>query len=60
MQFIDVEKIEKIFDNIIGDEDAVFLLVGKNKKFNLKNEKNSFCEFDQKLVELILKNLTNL
>ena len=54
MKFIDDEKIEKILDDIIGDEDAIFLLVGKNKKFNLKNEKNSFFEFDQKLVELIL------
>ena len=54
MHFFDVEKIEKILDNITGDEDAIFLLVGKNKKFNIKNEKNSFCEFDHKLEELIL------
>ena len=40
MNNIEDEQIEKIFDNIKKDEEVIFLLVGKSKKINMKNDVN--------------------
>ena len=43
------EKIERKFENLQKDKELHFLLVGKNKMRNIKNEKeNSIDEYDEK------------
>ena len=37
---IEDEQIEKIFENLKKDEDVIFLLVGKSKNVNMKNDAN--------------------
>ena len=49
-----INKIEKIFKKLKGDKESVFLLVGKNKKFNSKKENNKCREIENNLEELIL------
>ena len=38
VNYIEDEKFEKIFENLKKDEEVIFLLVGKNKKINMKND----------------------
>ena len=41
-------------ENLKGDKDIIFLLVGKIKDINLKNEKNAVIENNKKLEKLFL------
>ena len=40
VNYIEDEKFEKIFENLKKDGEVIFLLVGKNKKINMKNDDN--------------------
>ena len=53
IQFIEVEQIEKILEKLEEDKEVIFLLVGKNKNFNIKYEFNNF-EINYKIEKLIL------
>ena len=52
--FTDDYKLEKNMENLIGDKDNIFLLVGKKKDINLQDEKNILDEDGQKLEKLFL------
>ena len=56
MQFFDDAQMEKILDNLKEDKGVIFLLIGKNKKLNLKHEKHNWIENDKKVEEFILYN----
>ena len=49
------EEIEKRFENLQKDKEVHFLLVGKNKMRNTKNDKeNSLDEYDEKRLNEII------
>ena len=48
------EKIEKILEKVKGDIGSIILLVGKNKKINLRKGRNSVINNDKKFEEIIL------
>ena len=49
------EEIEKRFENLQRDKEVHFLLVGKNKMRNTKNDKeNSLDEYDEKRINEII------
>ena len=39
--YIEEDQIEQIKNNLSGDKDTIFLLIGKIKKINIKNEENN-------------------
>ena len=41
LNFNDEEQVEKNMENLIGDKNVIFLLIGKIKKQNLNNENNN-------------------
>ena len=51
------DEIDKKFDNLPKDKDINFLFVGKNKKKNIKNEKENSIEEDEdkKLNDILLE-----
>ena len=51
---IEDEQIVDIIENIRNDQNAIFLLVGKNKKNYLKNSKKNLFANEQIIEELIL------
>jgi hypothetical protein len=48
------EKIEKILEKVKGDIGSIIILVGKNKKINLRKGRNSVINNDKKFEEIIL------
>jgi len=40
----DMEKLNEIFEKLNGNKNAVFLLVGKRKQINLKNDKDNIID----------------
>ena len=54
LNFKDEEQIENYMENLIGDKDIIFLLIGKLKNKNLNNEKNNIILNDNYLENLIL------
>ena len=53
IQIMEDEQIDKIIENLEEDKETIFLLVGKNKNFNIKNEFNKF-EINNKIEKLFL------
>jgi hypothetical protein len=53
IKLFEEKKIEKIFENLIGDKETILLLVGKNKELNEKKEKDNFIE-DENIIEDII------
>ena len=54
LNFQDEKLIEKNVENLIGDKDIIFLLIGKVKNKNLNNEKNNITSNENTLEDLIL------
>ena len=54
LNFTDDYQIEKNMKNLIRDKEVIFLLVGKIKDINLKNDKNIVEENDKKLEKFFL------
>ena len=54
IQQIEIEEVETILGNIIGDKNIIILLVGKNKRLNLKNEKNKLIRNNKIIEQTIL------
>ena len=54
IQQIEIEEVETILGNIIGDKNIIILLVGKNKGLNLKNEKNKLIRNNKIIEQTIL------
>ena len=48
------DKVNKILENLNSNKSVIFLLVGKNKKLNFKNEKNISHEYFIKLSKTIM------
>ena len=55
-EFNEDENIEKIFKKLRGDKDIIFILVGKNKKFNFKKEKNDYNNNNTNIIEELFLN----
>ena len=53
IQIMEDEQIDKIIKNLEEDKETIFLIVGKNKNFNIKNEFNKF-EINNKIEKLFL------
>ena len=53
IKLFEEKKIEKMFENLIGDKETILLLVGKNKELNEKKEKDNFIE-DENIIEDII------
>jgi len=58
--FCEEEQVEKIFQKLKKDEEVIFLLVGKNKKLNMKNginiEKKILSKFGEKSEVIYFEN----
>ena len=54
IKFTDEDKLEKNMENLVGDEDTIFLIVGKMENIILKNEKSIIVDDDKKLAKKIL------
>ena len=54
IKLFEEKKIEKIFENLIGDKETILLLVGKNKELNEKKEKDNFIEDEHIIEDIIL------
>ena len=54
IKLFEEKKIEKIFENLIGDKEIILLLVGKNKELNEKKEKDNFIEDEHIIEDIIL------
>ena len=54
LNFTDDYQLEKNMENLIRDKEVIFLLVGKIKDINLKNDKNIVEENDKKLEKFFL------
>ena len=51
----DMEKLNEIFEKLNGNKNAVFLLVGKRKQINLKNDKDNIID-NLKLIKKLIIN----
>ena len=54
LNFPEIKQIEKNLENLIGNKDIIFLLIGKIKNKNLNNEINDISQNDNYLENLIL------